>query len=132
MKGRAEFPCVLCASPLPVRRDKHGKPYFVCDPCGMQLFIRRAAGQERLEAAIQGMAGTPKWQQRSPSLLRVRHLIADVEELGRTIRALAGQQGFFSVDRDLERQIAALKSRKQSALAELESLCPTTATPARR
>ena len=132
MKTNAEFPCVLCASPLPVRRDKHGKPYFVCDPCGMQLFIRRAAGQERLEAAIQGMASAPKWQQRPPTLLRVRYLIAEAEELGRTIRNLEGQQGFVSVDKDLERQIAALKTRKQSALAELESLCPTPAALGKR
>lgn len=128
----AEFPCVLCASPLSVRRDKHGKPYFVCDPCGMQLFIRRAAGQDRLEAAIQGLAGVPRWQQRPPTLLRVRHLIAEVEELGRTNRNLEGQQGFFSVDKDLDRQIAALKARKQSALAELESLCPKPAAPGQR
>jgi hypothetical protein len=122
--NKSEFPCVLCASPLLVRRDKHGKPYFVCDPCGMQLFIRREEGRLRLEAAMAELGKVPKSaQQRPAALLRIRHLLAEIQELAVEIKRLEDRAGFWG-DRDLERQVTALKGRKQSALAELDALCP--------
>ena len=38
------IPCFLCYQPVDVRRDKHQKPYFVCEGCGIQAFIRRTKG----------------------------------------------------------------------------------------
>jgi DNA-directed RNA polymerase subunit RPC12/RpoP len=38
------LPCVLCSRKLEMRMDKHHKPYFVCNQCGIQLFIRRQNG----------------------------------------------------------------------------------------
>jgi transcription elongation factor Elf1 len=43
---KAKFPCPVCASPRDVRQSKKNKPYIVCDPCGIQLFIRGPAGIE--------------------------------------------------------------------------------------
>jgi hypothetical protein len=49
MKERtATLPCTLCARLLDQRADKNSKPYFVCEPCGTQFFIRGTAGRERL------------------------------------------------------------------------------------
>jgi hypothetical protein len=49
MKERtATLPCSLCARLLDQRADKNGKPYFVCEPCGTQFFVRGTAGRERL------------------------------------------------------------------------------------
>ncbi len=42
------IPCMLCARLLEQRADKNGKPYFVCELCGTQFFIRGVAGRERL------------------------------------------------------------------------------------
>jgi hypothetical protein len=44
----ATLPCALCGRLLDKRADKNNKPYFVCEPCGTQFFIRGAAGRERL------------------------------------------------------------------------------------
>lgn len=33
---------------MPARRTHAGKPYYVCDPCGVQVFIRREEGIARL------------------------------------------------------------------------------------
>jgi transcription elongation factor Elf1 len=38
------FPCPLCGRGLDVRQTKKKKPYVICDPCGVQLFIRSKAG----------------------------------------------------------------------------------------
>jgi hypothetical protein len=46
------LPCGLCGRGLDQRTDKNGKPYFVCDPCGTQFFVRRQEGIERLSALM--------------------------------------------------------------------------------
>src|ERR1700687_3085552 len=46
--GRYFLPCFLCGAKLEKRTDKHRQPYFVCNPCGIQLFVRRQHGIELL------------------------------------------------------------------------------------
>jgi hypothetical protein len=46
------LPCFLCGHKLEKRVSKNDKPYFVCDACGIQLFIRRKQGIERLSKLI--------------------------------------------------------------------------------
>ncbi len=38
------FPCPVCLKPLDVRTTKRDKPYVICSPCGVQMFIRERAG----------------------------------------------------------------------------------------
>ena len=38
------FLCPVCTQPREVRVTKKDKPYLICDPCGVQLFIRGPAG----------------------------------------------------------------------------------------
>ena len=40
----AQFPCPVCGEALEVRQSKKRKPYVVCDPCGVQMFVRGAGG----------------------------------------------------------------------------------------
>jgi len=40
------FPCPVCLKPLDVRTTKRMKPYVICSPCGVQMFIRERAGIE--------------------------------------------------------------------------------------
>ncbi len=44
--GKRMFPCPVCTDPREVRVTKKDKPYFICDPCGVQVFIRGPAGIE--------------------------------------------------------------------------------------
>lgn len=50
--SKFRFPCPLCSASLDVRETKKGKPYVVCDPCGVQLFVRGASGIQRFESQI--------------------------------------------------------------------------------
>ncbi len=43
------IPCFLCGRKLEKRTSKRKKPYFCCDFCGVQTFVRRKSGIERLE-----------------------------------------------------------------------------------
>lgn len=39
-----EMPCFLCGRTLKVKKTKGNKPYFICDTCGLQAFVRYKAG----------------------------------------------------------------------------------------
>ena len=50
------LPCFLCAAKLDKRTDKNLKPYFVCNPCGIQLFVRRPHGIKLLDKLLRDSA----------------------------------------------------------------------------
>lgn len=41
-------PCPVCADPCIVKFTHKGKPYWQCEPCGVQVFVRRQAGIDGL------------------------------------------------------------------------------------
>jgi DNA-directed RNA polymerase subunit RPC12/RpoP len=47
------FPCPICLKPLDVRMSKRKKPYVICSPCGVQMFIRERAGIEAFERLVE-------------------------------------------------------------------------------
>jgi predicted RNA-binding Zn-ribbon protein involved in translation (DUF1610 family) len=49
-----EFPCPLCGAGLPILISKRSKPYFTCNSCGVQIFIRGKAGISRLSKLAKG------------------------------------------------------------------------------
>ena len=49
------IPCFLCGNGLDVRKTKRGKPYFICDPCGLQAFVRREKGTSLLNKLLQSL-----------------------------------------------------------------------------
>ncbi len=44
-----EMPCPVCKENVPVKRTHRGKPYWQCDDCGVQVFVRRQEGVKRLK-----------------------------------------------------------------------------------
>jgi hypothetical protein len=55
------FPCCVCREPREVRTTKKGKPYMICDPCGMQMFVRVETGIRRFEAMIEAADRDDVW-----------------------------------------------------------------------
>ena len=47
------FPCPVCLRLLDVRTSKTKKPYVICSPCGVQMFIRERSGIESFEALVE-------------------------------------------------------------------------------
>jgi DNA-directed RNA polymerase subunit RPC12/RpoP len=47
------FPCPVCLQPLDVRTSKRNKPYVICSPCGVQMFIRERAGIEAFASLVE-------------------------------------------------------------------------------
>jgi DNA-directed RNA polymerase subunit RPC12/RpoP len=52
--NRRLFPCPLCARGLDIRETKKNKPYVICDPCGLQLFVRNETGMGMFERLVSG------------------------------------------------------------------------------
>ncbi len=52
-KDEKWFPCPVCLRPLDVRTSKRKKPYVICSPCGVQMFIRERAGIGAFEALVE-------------------------------------------------------------------------------
>jgi septal ring factor EnvC (AmiA/AmiB activator) len=53
MSELQKLPCPLCGSLLDIRKSVKGKPYTICDACGMQMFIRKAEGISALKRALE-------------------------------------------------------------------------------
>jgi DNA-directed RNA polymerase subunit RPC12/RpoP len=51
-QANRRFPCPVCSASLDVRESKKRKPYVVCDPCGVQMFVRGASGIQRFESQV--------------------------------------------------------------------------------
>lgn len=52
LNGKRMFPCPVCTDPREVRLTKKHKPYVVCDPCGIQLFVRGPAGIDTFDRLV--------------------------------------------------------------------------------
>ena len=48
VKSGIKFICPLCWNLCPVKNSKKDKPYYICVPCGVQVFIRGKDGISRL------------------------------------------------------------------------------------
>jgi predicted RNA-binding Zn-ribbon protein involved in translation (DUF1610 family) len=44
VNGKSMFPCPVCMQAREVKVTKKDKPYLICDPCGVQIFVRGPAG----------------------------------------------------------------------------------------
>ncbi len=53
LNGSRMFPCPVCTSPLEVKTTKKDKPYIICDPCGVQLFVRGPSGIDAFSRLIE-------------------------------------------------------------------------------
>jgi transcription elongation factor Elf1 len=52
LNGKMRFPCPVCTRPREVKMTKKRKPYLICDPCGIQLFVRGPAGIAAFERLL--------------------------------------------------------------------------------
>ncbi len=60
--GKRTFPCPVCTTPLDVRESKKGKPYLVCDYCGVQMFVRGPAGIRAFNRQVESADRKGVWE----------------------------------------------------------------------
>lgn len=121
------LPCLLCGDKLEKRTDKNDKPYFVCDPCGVQFFVRRKLGMERLENLLR--ASEQNAIPMAHAAQRVFEVQAQLTEMDATkaqIKSLDDEIGLFFPDDDKIRARNALKTKLDKLLDGFENQCENT------
>ena len=120
VKDKMPFiPCILCGSKLEKRVDKNGKPYFICDPCGIQLFVRRKRGMELLNEAFRNLdkAQAP-FTVHARNLHEIRALIKEISG----VKAEIDKIGSFFLSDEEARIRNALKTKLDNLLSQLDQI----------
>ena len=115
----AEFPCLVCGTGLEIRLSRNGKPYCVCDSCGIQVFFRGKTGIHRLRGLIDSnilMVGPESMADKA--LVLFNH----IQQLRGRKRKLEGRQGLIFRDEALEITIRAVDKEIERVQGELEKL----------
>ena len=116
----AVIPCFLCTRELEQRTDKNGKPYFVCDPCGTQFFVRRKFGIQKLEELIGAISAAERpMRARAETVIRIGAILAEIEGTKNEIKKLENKIGIFRADEEESKARKLLKTRLRNLLAEL-------------
>lgn len=76
----ASLACILCGNRLEERTSKKRKPYFVCDRCGMQIFMRRKEGVENLAKLCRNLEENASlYAQYAKDFHEIRALLKEIE-----------------------------------------------------
>lgn len=117
----ADLPCFLCGRQLDQRTDKNQKPYFVCDPCGMQIFIRRKQGIEKLQRLIRDLnKHSIPLREHTQTLFEVRAILDELAGIQDELKKLDSSISIFSrSNKEKSRARKLLKKRMQTLLNDL-------------
>jgi|SRR5579871_153644 DNA-directed RNA polymerase subunit RPC12/RpoP len=125
----AFLPCLLCGNKLEKRESKNAKPYFVCDACGIQLFIRRKQGIARLEELLRASEKNAiPFKQAARRMFEVQALMSEIDGTKAQIKKLDDEIGFFFADEDKVRARNALKTRLENLVNRFEQFCERSAS----
>jgi len=114
-----EFPCPLCGTGLPIRASKRGKPYFVCNICLVQIFVRGSAGISRLrDLATSGILVSGK----DGSVSYGINLYNRLEQLKLQKEDLERRRGLVFFNKDAVNAISVVDAEIEKVQRELEKL----------
>ena len=118
-----QIPCFLCGESTDLRRDKNGKIYFICDSCGVQAFIRRRSGMERLnELGDQLKKNEIAQRVIGNRFLEIQSRVREIEQLREEISRIDEKLGIIFVDENLVRVKKSLENRLTNCISELEKV----------
>ncbi len=114
-----EFPCPICGMALKLRLSRREKPYCICDPCGIQLFIRGKLGITRLQELVE--SGSLVSGRISKASLSVT-LYNRLEQLKAQKAEMQSKQGLIFQDRNLENAIFIVEKEIEGIESRIEKL----------
>ena len=111
-----EFPCPLCGAGLPIRFSKRKKPYFTCNLCGVQIFVRGKTGIARLnEMSNAGILVSGKEESASHGI----HLLNRLEQLKLQREELKAKSGIIFTDKNVGNVIRLVDVEMEKVQGEL-------------
>jgi DNA-directed RNA polymerase subunit RPC12/RpoP len=119
----AKIPCFLCSQELEQRKDKNEKPYFICDPCGIQIFVRGRQGILNLTELISTLRKHDfPFREHARVLHEIQAILTEIRGLKKELSKLDSLLGIFTDDEDKDRSRKLIKQRIENLLARLEQL----------
>jgi hypothetical protein len=117
------IPCLLCGKRLGKRIDKNRKPYFVCDPCGVQMFIRRPQGIENLDELIKAL-GKKELPAREHAyvLCKIQAILGEIRGLRKELDSLDSIFDLFSDNKEKKRTRKLLEARIENLFSQLHRI----------
>src|SRR4051812_23570586 len=106
------IPCLLCGAPLGQRTDKNRKPYFVCDPCGIQMFIRKSTGIDLLERLKKEITEKKLLRKTPGTLLEIQQILSELKGTGEELEKLQASISIFSPKKNIVKACKLLKIRE--------------------
>jgi hypothetical protein len=117
------LPCFLCGAKLDKRTDKNRKPYFVCNPCGIQLFVRRQYGIDLLDKLLRASEKNElPFKQRAEELAKMQALLTEIDGTRAQVERVRSQTSLLFPDKHKVRTCNLLKLKLKNLFAELEHL----------
>jgi len=114
-----EFPCPVCGVGLEIRFSCNEKPYFVCESCGIQIFVRGKEGIQRLREIFHSQALiTANGSQADFAVI----LFNRIQQLKEQKKQLQAKQGLILRNSDLDNAISAVDNEIERVQGELEKL----------
>jgi hypothetical protein len=122
------IPCFLCGNGLEVRTSKRRKPYFICDPCGVQVFIRRESGISRLNKLLQSVSsltvdfsnaqgGVASLLAQINRLAELKAKLTEVQNKQGLMEFLTGDGSMALAEKAIKKEIAEIETRLQIFLS---------------
>jgi hypothetical protein len=118
-----DVPCFLCTDLLTKRLDKNRKPYFICDVCGVQIFVRGRQGIKNLDQLIATLREHDfPFREHAAVLYEIQALLTEVRGVKDEIGKLDGLLEVFTNDAHKKRARKLLNKRIESLLRRLEQI----------
>jgi hypothetical protein len=119
----AKIPCFLCSQELRQRKDKNEKPYFICDPCGLQIFVRGRQGIEHLAQLIATLRERDfPFREHARVLHEIQAVLTELRGVKKEIKLLDSVLNIVSEDEHRERTRELLNKRIENLLSRLEQI----------
>ena len=117
------IPCFLCNQELNQRKDKHSKPYFVCDPCGVQIFVRGRQGIKNLNGLLSILREHDfPFREHNAVLFEIQALLSEIRGIKEEISKLDSLLEVFTDDEHKERARKLLNKRIETLLRQLQQI----------
>lgn len=118
-----KIPCFLCSQELAQRKDKNEKPYFICDPCGVQIFVRGRQGVKNLAQLIETLKEKDfPFREHARTLYRIQAVLTEIRGIEKEIRSLQSILDVVSPGKNKQRASKFLNKRIETLLDELEQI----------
>ncbi len=120
----AFLPCFLCGKELEQRTAKTNKPYFCCDACGTQFFVRRKQGIEKLAYLFRTIREhNLALRHHGERLFEISATLNELSEVGREFEKLDDSISIFSKSKkEKQRALTILRKHMQKLLNDLEKV----------